>query len=133
MCKGGYSFSDFENYRLRVPSQATLGSWLSKYPEFARQYQLACHVRAEGLIDEIYNVIDELNSVSDGEGIQAARVKIDAFKWLASKFYPRMYGKSIQVEAKVATTEPQYDYSVLNNAELSELSRLLKKAEIVQQ
>ena len=132
-----------------MPSRRALCLYLSKIEEFRNQYAQACEARAEGLIGKIYKEIDELDAISkktkhvkDGTFslpdeaawarmcIQACRAKIDIFKWLAAKFYPRMYGKKLEVTASVSTPKYEYDYTLLSEAELTDLRRLLHKAKV---
>jgi hypothetical protein len=78
------------------------------------------HARArEERADHRAEKIDEIAELTlQGH---AARVAIDAQKWLAAKEMPRRYGDHLNVEANVAVK----DYRAMTDAEL--------KAEIAQQ
>lgn len=68
-------------------------------PELKDKYAHAREARGETFIDKI-ETIEEM--VASGEiDPAAARVIIDAQKWKASKFYPKMYGDKQQVDMTV--------------------------------
>jgi hypothetical protein len=90
----------------KMPSQATVYVWLTKYPTFQEMYTRAREDQADTLADEIQAIADEtpetrpvLNKQGEPIGIelnsayiQWQRNRVDARKWIAAKLKPRKYG-----------------------------------------
>lgn len=81
-------------------------NWFDREPARMRQYQLARQAQADALVDGLIELADEPVPIgSDGRMDSAAvndkRLRIDARKWIASKFRPSMYGDRVAVETTV--------------------------------
>lgn len=81
-----------------MPNHETLREWMVEEPELAAMYACARELRADARADRI----DEVTAmVVSGElDPQAAKVVIDAEKWLAGKEKPRVYGEKIEQTLK---------------------------------
>ena len=80
-----------------MPNRATVHEWLVGDKAFADRYARAREGRAEKMADEILEISD--GSVGeDSNGINSARLRVDARKWLASKMDPRTYGDRVSTE-----------------------------------
>ena len=79
-----------------MPSNETVRHWMLEEPELAANYARARELRADARADRI----DEITSmIINGElDPQAAKVVIDAEKWLAGKEQPKKYGDKITQE-----------------------------------
>ena len=64
------------------------------------EWKQAKEERADSLVDEIHATLN--NSKLDP---QYARVKIDALKWLAAKFYPHFYNDKATLDINVKTLD----------------------------
>ena len=106
---------------MNIVDQVTAGKSLSKvlsqpgYPRWSTfenmmttdaalrvAYDKAMQVRADRLVDEILELADEpmpegLEGASASAWVQRARMRVDARKWIAAKFKPRMYGDRLDV------------------------------------
>lgn len=80
-----------------MPSMSTVFKWLSQNSDFAEKYAHAREVQADVMDAEILKVAREVTN----EDAQAARVKIDAFKWRASKLAPKKYGDRQEIDLNV--------------------------------
>ena len=94
-----------------LPSNVTFCEWLSKDDELAKQYARATELRAEALLDEMLDIVDDsskdkvIDDLDDeikiertnNEAIQRSRLRYDARKWLVSKLNPKKYGDKIDV------------------------------------
>lgn len=80
-----------------MPAKITILRWLEKNEPFRAQYARARELQAENDVDEIIDIAD---SVKDGDAnqIAAARLRVDARKWAASKKAPKKYGDKITQE-----------------------------------
>lgn len=78
-----------------VVDESTLREWLRADPDRAAAYDAARVDRAHRYADEIVELAD---STGDGINDKQRRLQIDTRKWLASKFYPKMYGERIMQE-----------------------------------
>jgi hypothetical protein len=72
-----------------MPAWDTMRRWLNQFPEFQAQYARA---REESGFALEMQIIDESNKAKDKDSAAAARVRIDALKWIAGKRAPKVYG-----------------------------------------
>lgn len=87
-------------------SSSTFFIWLEEDTEKSKQYARATELRAEALLDEMMDIVDDSQhdviptELGDGvtvertnhEVIQRSRLRYDARKWLVSKLNPKKYG-----------------------------------------
>jgi hypothetical protein len=84
-----------------LPEVSTVYEWLRKYPEFANNYARAREDQAEFIAEELIEITD--NSELDPAD---KRIRVDARKWLASKYRPKVYGDKITQELTGAEGAP---------------------------
>lgn len=77
--------------RLEHRGLDTVYRWLRERKDFRERYARAHDDRADSLADEIVDIADEAASGSMEE-IQAARLRVDARKWVAAKLKPTKWG-----------------------------------------
>lgn len=79
-----------------MPGRQTVLDWLDDDGNlaFRAKYARAREAQGDMMDDKILSTADECTS----ENAAAARVKIDAYKWRASKLRPKVYGDSVQVK-----------------------------------
>lgn len=77
--------------RLEHRSMETVYRWLRERREFRERYARAHDDRADTLADELVDIADEVASGSMEE-VQAAKLRIDTRKWIASKLRPTKWG-----------------------------------------
>jgi len=96
----------------RIPSIATVMSWLTKKPDFLEQYTRAREIQAETQFDELIDIVDqppELNHVVDKNGelvevkfdssyVAWMKLRVDTRKWTAARMAPKKYGEQKQPE-----------------------------------
>jgi hypothetical protein len=75
---------------------ATVFEWLRLDPAFATNYARAREHQAESYADEIASIADSAQGL-DSAGVNAARLRVDARKWCASKLLPKRYGDKIDL------------------------------------
>lgn len=80
--------------RSDMPDRTTVIRWLGKHDEFAARYARARELQADAMDDLILDTAE----ATDHTNHQASRVKIDAYKWRASKLKPKVYGDRTQLE-----------------------------------
>lgn len=80
-----------------MPSMPTIFEWLRLDPAFAQNYTRAREHQAESYADEIASIADSAQGL-DSAGVNAARLRVDARKWCASKLLPKRYGDRIDVQ-----------------------------------
>ena len=94
-------------------SSKTFYEWLEleENESKVKQYARACEERAEALLDEMIDIVDDTScdiietDLGDGmlvekpnnEVIQRSRLRYDARKWLVSKLNPKKYGEKVDV------------------------------------
>ncbi len=100
MCKGiceqvaeGFNIKTILKSDQTFPDFSTWCRWKRENEELRNLYVNAVQDKSESVIEEIDHVYDMLKS-GDIEP-SAANVLIQTNKWLASKFYPKMYGDKI--------------------------------------
>lgn len=89
-------------------SSSTFFIWIDEDIEKSKQYARVTELRAEALLDEMFDIVDETsqdtittdkgNEIPNGEWMQRSRLRYDARKWLVSKLNPKKYGDKIQTE-----------------------------------
>lgn len=86
-------------------SSKTFYEWLDdeNNADKVKQYARATELRAEALLDEMFEIVDDSerdkiyneitgSEITNGEAIQRSRLRYDARKWLVSKLNPKKYG-----------------------------------------
>ena len=87
----------------KYPTFQTWCNWKREHVELSDMYYKAIQDKSEGCIENIYQIIEETKS---GEiDVKVARVMIDTEKWLASKFYPKMFGTNSSLDITTAGKE----------------------------
>jgi hypothetical protein len=89
-------------------SSKTFYEWIESDKEKVKQYARVTELRAEALLDEMFDIVDETshdtiltekgNEIPNGEWMQRSRLRYDARKWLIGKLNPKKYGDKIQTE-----------------------------------
>lgn len=95
-----------------APAYRTAKRHLSENAELQAQYRAARQDRADRMAEEILALADEpmpdnLEGKERGAWVQQQRMRIDTRKWLAAKYYPRMYGERLDVnttETRISIT-----------------------------
>lgn len=96
----------------RMPSLASVMTWLTKKPEFLEQYTRAREIQAETQFDELIDIVDqppELSHITnkDGELVEVKfdssyvawmKLRVDTRKWTAARMAPKKYGEQKQPE-----------------------------------
>lgn len=89
-------------------SSKSFYDWIDKDELKIKQYARACEERAEALLDEMIDIVDDGSQdviidkengyeKTNSEAIQRSRLRYDARKWLISKLNPKKYGDKIDV------------------------------------
>lgn len=88
-------------------SSSRFFEWIDKDEEKQKQYARVTELRAEALLDEMFDIVDETShdtittdkgEIPNGEWMQRSRLRYDARKWLIGKLNPKKYGDKIQQE-----------------------------------
>jgi hypothetical protein len=96
------------------PTKTTFYKWLREHKTLNDQYARAKEDRADTYSDELIDIADELagRGLLSSEKIQAARVRIDTRKWIASKLHPRNYGDRTALEHSGANGAPSIFFNL---------------------
>ena len=80
----------------KYPSWSTFRRWKNDNKELQTLYIKAIQDKSEAIIFEIIEVMSDLK---EGKiDASSSNVLIQTLKWMAAKFYPKMYGDSTKVE-----------------------------------
>jgi len=81
------------------PSHQTVRRWIAEDREgFRDKYARAKQEQADLLADEIIEIADETKvKTVTHERVNAARLRVDARKWIAAKLKPKTYGDKVDV------------------------------------
>jgi len=119
--------------RPEMPGWTTINRWLSDHPEFQQQYMRAREISAAVLEEQIMIEAEGANK----ENANAARVKIDAWKWIMGKRAPKKYGERVVNEHVGKDGGPiqsesttKLDVSQLDAGERKALRDLMTKAAV---
>ena len=82
----------------KMPAISSIMGWVfdGKHDEFSEQYTRAREAQAELWADEVVSISDEAVTAADNVKVQAARLRVDARKWVAAKLLPKRYGDKVQ-------------------------------------
>lgn len=81
-----------------MPDDSTFYRWKEKHEELRDKYARAREQQADKQADEIVDIADEAAVVAREGGreasafVQAAKLRVDARKWVASKLKPKTWG-----------------------------------------
>jgi hypothetical protein len=75
-----------------MPSVRTVYTWLNEKESFLHMYARAKEDQADHLASQILEIAD-----NDELDANDKRVRVDARKWLASKFKPKNYGDRVDI------------------------------------
>ncbi|MGB0896935.1 MAG: hypothetical protein ACPGRW_06410 [Flavobacteriaceae bacterium] len=92
------------------PSFETWCAWKRKHVELSDMYYKSIRDKSEHCIDKIYVLMDKIENKEID--YRSARVLIDTQKWLASKFYPKMYGVNSSLDITSQGKELQQQVTV---------------------
>lgn len=84
-----------------MPDWETVRRWLRNREDFRAQYARAREISAEALEMEI---IEVSRKAFDKDSAAAARVQVDALKWIAAKRAPKVYGDKLDVSHSLDLT-----------------------------
>jgi len=73
-----------------------INNWIRNDDRFAEQYKQARMQQVHSLGDEILEIADE--PIETMEQVQHAKLRVEARKWLMSKWAPRMYGDKVHTD-----------------------------------
>ena len=81
-----------------VPSYPTIMEWLKVNCDFEAMYRQAKEDQADTLADEIITIADSVKDAgpADSAKVNAARLRVDARKWVAAKLKPKVYGDRVE-------------------------------------
>ena len=89
--------------RLEHRSMETVYRWLRERRDFRERYARAHDDRADSLADELTDIADDVTQ-GTMEQIQAARLRVDTRKWIASKLKPLKWGEHVVDTVKTNVT-----------------------------
>ena len=89
-----------------VPSYQTIMEWLKAHSDFEAMYRQAREDQADTLADEILSIADSVKDAgpTDSAKVNAARLRVDARKWVAAKLKPKVYGDRVEAALTGAVT-----------------------------
>jgi hypothetical protein len=95
-----------------MPTVFTVYNWLRNNPTFFQQYQQARLDQADTLADEIMSISDDTAHATDPLQIQAARLRVDSRRWIASRLKPSKWGeKASEIAINVGDNVPSISVS----------------------
>jgi hypothetical protein len=78
-----------------MPVMSTIFYWLNENENFSEQYARAKRESADALVEDIIQMGDDI--LAGKYDPNAARVALDAKKWVASKLKPKVYGDKLDL------------------------------------
>lgn len=81
-----------------MPKRTTVHRWLSENEVFQNQYARARDTQADTLADDIIAISD---TATDKDSAAAAKVRVDARKWVAAKLKPKRYGDKLDLDQTI--------------------------------
>lgn len=81
-----------------MPRRETVHRWLAENETFSLQYARARDTQADTYADDIVAIADQ---ATDKDSAAAAKVRVDARKWVAAKLKPKRYGDKLDLDQTV--------------------------------
>jgi len=106
-----------------MPEVRTVYRWFREHDEFCQNYARAREAQAEFIADEILEISDSSEFEPNDK-----RIRVDARKWLASKYKPKVYGDKIMTEHSGSITHKDMDDDELDRL-IRERQQALEKAQ----
>ena len=114
MIAGGMSLSKISQQE-GMPSIHTVYNWMRVNANFFQRYQQARLDQADTLADEIMSISDETEHATDPLQIQAARLRVDSRRWIASRLKPSKWGeKASEVVINAGDNVPSISVSFVS-------------------
>ena len=94
----GGSVTGFCREHPEGPQKSVWYQWLRADAIFADEYTQAREISADTLADDCIAIADEVKNAGqmDSARVNAARLRVDARKWVASKLKPKVYADRIE-------------------------------------
>lgn len=94
----GGSMAQFCRDYPQGPDRSTWFDWLQQDATFAGRYAQAREAGADTLADDCIAIADEVKDAGqfDSARVNAARLRVDARKWVASKLKPKTYADRVE-------------------------------------
>jgi len=117
----GETFRDIKNSNPDMPDRLRFKDWLKQHPAQYERYHTALALRAEGSVDEMEAIADNVgndfttdkngNPVVNTEAIQRSKLRVEVRKWVAGKFNAKFQDRTTTelVGAEGAPLIPQTD------------------------
>jgi hypothetical protein len=93
-----------------MPCVTTVFAWQLKYPEFAKEYEVAQKMRTEFLMEELCDIADD----STGD-VQRDKLRLDTRKWAISKMNPKKYGDKVETTHSGSVEIQQIKRTIIDN------------------
>jgi Bacteriophage Sf6, terminase small subunit-like len=79
-----------------MPCRQAIHEWIvSNRNGFGDMFARAREAQAEVFVDQIIDIADSVAGCTDNAAVQAARLRVDARKWIAARLLPRKYGDRV--------------------------------------
>lgn len=91
-----------------MPTKPTVLRWLATFEEFRTQYREAKSESQDAVVEQIFDILDEVplphpvTGAIDAGAVTWAKNRADARKWYLAKIAPKKYGEKVSQE--VSTT-----------------------------
>ena len=111
----------------RMPHRVTVGHWLSKYPEFAFQYEIAKNGLADHYFKQMMDIIRDTSNSSLG----ADNLKVKTLQWACSRM-SRNYAEKREISNNTSvdiTVNSRIDLTRLEPEAVDQLEMLIAAAE----
>jgi hypothetical protein len=92
----GYKLTEIARWR-GMPAAHILAYWSTRpdrYPDFVEAYRRARRAQGEVWLERLIEIAE---GAHDRDTAQAARVKVDVYRWVLSKLHPERYGDRLDL------------------------------------
>lgn len=110
-----------------MPSASSVQRWCRENPDVDARFTRAREMMGDQFAWEVHRIGLDANPLT----FQADRVKMDAYRWLAAKFYPKRYAdKTVQELSGTVVHETRHviDVTALSDDQLAGLEQAMKAA-----
>ena len=110
-----------------APDISTLCNWISTSSDFRERIEFARETCADSLASDALTIADEAKDAIEPATVNAAKLRVETRKWLASKYKPRVYADHVETQITGRVT---IEHTITDDERAQALARIMRRQAI---
>ena len=110
-----------------APDISTLYNWVSTSSDFRERIEFARETCADSLASDALTIADEAQDAIEPATVNAAKLRVETRKWLASKYKPRVYADHVETQITGRVT---IEHTITDDERAQALARIMRRQAI---